>query len=68
MATSSPVFATPGIGFNSVELIQEKIVVLAPMPNTKVRSATVVKPGDLTSSLRLYRTSCQKEVMRSTSR
>jgi hypothetical protein len=54
---------TPGTGFRRVELIQEKIVVLAPMPSTRVSTATVVKPGDLASSLRLYRTSCKKKVI-----
>src|ERR1700678_1518334 len=60
--TSSPVLVAPGIGFRSVELIQEKMVVLAAMPSTKVSNTTAVKPGDLPSSLRLYRTSCQKDI------
>lgn len=52
-ATSSWVFAIPGIGFRSVELIQEKMVVLAPIPSINVSSAAAVKPGDLPSCLRL---------------
>src|SRR5580700_6130637 len=33
------------------------------MPSARLTKATAVKPGDLPSCLRLYRTSCQKEVI-----
>src|SRR5579862_6912467 len=63
MATSSPVFSTPGIGFSRVELIQEKIVVFAPIPRTSVSNAAAVNPGAAANCRRLYRTSCHKVVI-----
>ena len=39
--------ASPGIGFNNVELIQLKIVVFAPMPSASVRIAIAAYPGVL---------------------
>src|SRR5580693_10412997 len=63
IATTSLGLVSPGTGFSNAELIQEKIVVLAPMPNASVRMAMAAKPGALAIIRALYRTSCQNEVI-----
>src|SRR4051812_40850611 len=49
IATTRDTSATPGSGFNNTRSIQEKTVVVVPMPSASVRTATAVKPGDLAS-------------------
>src|SRR5205814_6933769 len=50
----------PGTGFNSVELIQLKIVVFAPIPNARVRIAIPVKPGLFRSTRNPNLQSCSR--------
>ena len=45
-----PVLAAPGMGFSRVELIQLKMVLLAPIPKASVSIAVAVKPGDFSST------------------
>src|SRR5512146_3033865 len=59
-ATTSPWLAIPGTGFSSDPLIQLKMVVLAPIPNARVRIVMPAYPGALTSTRRAYFTSCVK--------
>src|SRR5436853_471197 len=54
----------PGTGFNNAEFIQLKIVVFAPIPSARVRMASAANPGVFAITRRLYRTSCQSDVMR----
>src|ERR1700675_105621 len=56
--------ASPGIGFSNDELIQLKIVVFAPIPSASVSMARAANPGAFAITRRLYRTSCQNEVIR----
>ena len=56
-------FARPGTGFSSVEWIQLKIVVFAPIPSANVKMAIAANPGAFRIILRPYRASCQNEVM-----
>src|ERR1700728_318113 len=60
MVTRSDVWLTPGIGLSKVELIQLKIVELAPMPSASVSIAMAAKPGDFLNIRRLYRKSASK--------
>src|SRR5579864_281004 len=62
--TTSLGLEIPGTGFSNAELIQLKIVVFAPMPSASVRMAIAVNPGVFVIARRLYRTSCQNEVIR----
>src|ERR1700730_13837205 len=62
--TTSLGLASPGTGFSNAELIQLKIVVFAPIPSARVRMASAAKPGVFLIARRLYRTSCQSDVMR----
>ena len=52
--TSLLVSATPGIGSRSVELIQLKIVLFAPMPSASVITTMAVKPGFFASMRKPY--------------
>ena len=49
-----------GTGFNNTASTTEKIAVFAPIPNARVRTATVVKPGDCRKLRKAYRTSWSK--------
>src|ERR1700683_1416661 len=60
MVTRSEVCVTPGMGLSRMELIQLKIVELAPMPSASVTMAMAAKPGDFFSIRRLYRKSASK--------
>jgi hypothetical protein len=46
-----------GTGFNNTASTTEKIAVFAPIPSARVRTATVVKPGDFRKLRRPYRRS-----------
>src|ERR1700684_1256163 len=60
MVTRSEVRVTPGMGLSRVELIQLKIVELAPIPSASVTIAMAAKPGDFFSIRKLYRKSVSK--------
>src|SRR6202046_5553040 len=61
-ATTSLGLDRPGTGFSNAELIQLKIVVLAPIPSASVRMIIAAYPGPFAIVRRLYRTSCQIEI------
>ena len=63
-ATTSFGLLSPGTGFSNAELIQLKIVVFAPMPSASVRIAIAANPGAFAIIRKLYRTSCQIDVIR----
>ena len=49
-----------GGGVRRTLSIRLKIAVLAPIPKPRIRTAVIVKPGDLSRSRRLYRTVTKK--------
>ena len=55
--TRAEVSDAPGMGLRRVELIQLKMVLLAPMPRARVSMATKVKLGDLARRRRAKRRS-----------
>jgi len=46
--------STPGRGLRRVELIQQKMVLFAPIPSASVRTATAVNPGLRNSMRKAY--------------
>src|ERR1700733_5551126 len=63
-ATTSFGLASPGTGFSNAELIQLNILVFAPIPSASVRIAITANPGAFKIIRKLYRKSCQIELIR----